>query len=116
MDDRVTEKVYTYSPDWWLIVKINGQTPHYRVFGAWSGGYLDGDSWRLNSGIVRVEEDEKHFYFIGHSGSSYRCNKKAYGSNAYGYSVVTNFCDKSEGTAEYLKEMPDVMSMDWIIK
>ena len=46
-----------YTPDGWMIVKITGTNPHYRVFGSWRGGYLSGDSWRMNSGIISVKED-----------------------------------------------------------
>ena len=45
------------------------------MLGGWSGGYLDGDSWRLNSGIVDVEETADSFIFIGGSGSRYICDK-----------------------------------------
>ena len=43
-----------YYPDKWLIIEINGTTRFHKVFGTWSGGYLEGDSWRFNSGIVGV--------------------------------------------------------------
>jgi len=45
-----------YNPDNWVVIKMNGDDPHYRVLAGWSGGYLDGDSWRMNSGITRVED------------------------------------------------------------
>jgi len=52
----------------------------------WSGGYLTGSSWRINSGVVKETYDEPYYYFHGASGSSYRCHKDAYGlrmNNAY---------------------------------
>ena len=51
-----------YTPDGWMIVKITGTNPHYRVFGSWRGGYLSGDSWRMNSGIISVKEDGENYY------------------------------------------------------
>jgi hypothetical protein len=33
-----------YTPNKWIIVKVTGEDPHYRVLGSWQGGYLDGDS------------------------------------------------------------------------
>ena len=105
-----------YAPHNWEIVKINGTDPHYRVFGSWRGGFADGDSWRLNSGITDVSEDEDYYYFIGYTGSVYQCHKSAYGRLGFhNTGVLESYCDKSAGTMERMDEMPDVMNMDWII-
>jgi hypothetical protein len=76
-----------YAPDNWVVIKItqqvkSGNTGYgrtkkvfYKVLAGWSGGYLGSDSWRLNSGIVDVEETVDSFIFIGHSGSRYICDK-----------------------------------------
>ena len=69
----------TETPERWVILKINSPEPYFRVFAGWRGGYTSGDSWRINSGIVGVEEDEDYYYFIGHSGSCYKCHKNGYG-------------------------------------
>lgn len=45
-----------YHPDTWVVIKINGDDPHYRVLGGWNGGFLNGTSWRMNSGIISVSE------------------------------------------------------------
>jgi hypothetical protein len=66
-------------PDSWVIVKITGPETIYKVLAGWSGSYLYGTSWQLNSGIVKVEEDGDHFLFSGHSGSVYKCHKDCYG-------------------------------------
>ena len=65
------------TPDKWVILKINSEIN--KVFASWGGGYLNGDYWRVNSGIVKVEEDENYYYFYGYSGSIYKCHKDAYG-------------------------------------
>lgn len=67
-------------PDNWVVFKI----PHnndfiYKVLGGWSGGYLYGNSWRLNSGITDVEFKDDFYIFKGNSGSEYFCHKGAYG-------------------------------------
>ena len=106
-----------YYPDRWVLVKITGTDPHYRVFATWRGGYLTGDSWKLNSGVTAVEEDETHYRFHGSSGSVYECHKKCYGNlGMYGEGVIRGYCERSEGTMGLIEQMPDVMSMDWIIK
>ena len=69
-----------YNPDNWVIIKINVDEPFYKVLAGWSGGlrtggYLDGDSWRMNSGIEKVIEEYEHYLFHGASGSVYRCHK-----------------------------------------
>ena len=52
-----------YTPDNWVVIKMDGDEPHYRVLAGWSGGYLDGNSWKMNSGIVRVEMDGNYYHF-----------------------------------------------------
>jgi len=104
-----------YEPDNWVVIKINGKDPHYRVLSGWSGGYLEGSSWRMNSGITKVEEDDKAYYFSGSSGSTYRCGKQSYGlrhNNAYVWDdLVTRYGDK----VEMLPEDTDWNNVDWII-
>lgn len=66
-----------HSPDNWVIFKgqsSKGETI-YKILAGWSGGYIHGDSWRINSGIVEIEEDEDFYYFKGYSNSVYRCWK-----------------------------------------
>ena len=67
-----------HNPDSWVIIKITGieDKPFFKVLAGWSGGYLDGDSWRMNSGIDKIEEDGDYWRFIGASGSVYRCHKE----------------------------------------
>ena len=67
-----------YNNDNWVVLKFSGNDPHYRVLAGYSGGYITGNSWRLNSGITKVEEDEAFFCFHSSSGSRYRCNKDSY--------------------------------------
>ena len=66
----------TYEPDSWVVLKVPAG---YKVLGGWSGGYLDGDSWRMNSGIVSVTEDDHFYNFWGFTGSCYKCPKGGYG-------------------------------------
>ena len=67
-----------YYPDSWVVIRVK-ETGLYKVLAGWSGSYLYGDSWRMNSGIVRVEEGEGYWLMHGHSGSIYRCDEKSYG-------------------------------------
>jgi len=68
------------TPDSWVVLKITTETDViYKVLAGWSGGYLDGDSWRLNSGINIVFERKDQVDFYGNSGSLYVCQKGTYG-------------------------------------
>ena len=72
-----------YNPDKWTILKILNEEDgkyFYRILGGWGGGYLDGDSWRLNSGVESYElckEDDEgvpqKILFKGATGSIYDC-------------------------------------------
>lgn len=77
----------TYSPENWVVVKLHNSktdTTIYKVFGSWRGGFTDGDSWRLNSGISSIEEEEHHYSVHGHSGSIYHCHKNMEGTKHMG--------------------------------
>ena len=104
-----------YKPDNWVVLKVKGKDPHYRVLAGWSGSYLEGSSWRMNSGITKVEEDDKAYYFSGSSGSTYRCGKKSYGlrmNNAYVWDDLSN---RYGDMVEMLTEDTNWNNMDWII-
>ncbi len=67
-----------YTPDAWVIVKVtNKDEVFYRVFAGWYGGYAGTDSWKLNSGITRVEDEGNYYKFFGETGSCYNCGKSA---------------------------------------
>lgn len=81
------------TPHRWLLLKF-GDT--YKVFGSWFGGYLDGDSWRLNSGIESVEDDGDFWLFHGFSGSVYQCRKDSYGSTGYSSMVLNTWIEQGD--------------------
>lgn len=63
-----------YTPDGWTFIKIQvyGEVkPLIKVFGSWSGGYLKGDSWRVNSGVTKIKENLDEYIVSGYSGSQY---------------------------------------------
>lgn len=108
-----------YNPDKWMLIKITGKDPHYRVFGSWYGGFAGADSWRMNSGISSMIEEDDHYLFIGSSGSTYACHKDMYGASSYGMSVARQYEEKGEGRFQILDEVDatDVINAnDWIIK
>lgn len=66
-----------YSPDVWVVLKIVvPDTTIYKVLAGWySSGLMGSDSWKINSGITKIEETDTAFNVYGHSGSMYVCYK-----------------------------------------
>lgn len=100
----------THRPDKWVLVKVNGDDPHYRVFGVWFGGLLYGDSWRLNSGVTRAEEKDGYYHFYGSSGSEYICNKETEGNTSLSINILSGLPN-----SEVVETPEDVENFDWII-
>ena len=106
----------TYFPDNWVVIKYKDDDPHYRILAGWSGGYMDGDSWRMNSGITRVEVTEDSFLFYGASGSCYECIKTAYGMRRNNAHIWVALKEGLGDDVELMPEDTDWLNMDWIIK
>ena len=105
-----------YTPDNWVVIKMDGDKPHYRVLAGWSGGYLDGNSWKMNSGIVRVETDDDYYYFYGLSGSCYSCHKESYCIRMNNAHIWTRLQTIHGDKVKLMPETTDWLTHDWIIK
>mgnify|MGYP001603450929 CR=1 FL=1 len=105
-----------YNPDNWVVIKIKGNDPHYRVLAGWSGGYTTGSSWKLNSGITKVKDNKDYLDFYGSSGSVYHCHKKAYGLKMNNVYIWNKLQELHGDEVELLDEDTDWFSIDWIIK
>lgn len=100
------ESTQTTNPDKWVILKLPNNL--YKVFGTWYSDYLSGAKWKLNSGIVKVEQDRDFYYFIGYSGSYYKCRKKGYGvATAYNQDILNRIIEQGEGKVELMKDVED---------
>jgi hypothetical protein len=91
------------------IKKANAEEYFYKVLGGWSGGYLDGDSWRMNSGIVSVTEEDDYFLFHGYSGSVYKCHKESYGLRMNNVAIYHQL---KEARGDIISMMDE--SSDWL--
>lgn len=106
-----------YTPDKWVVVKIGGPDPHYRVLAGWSGGYLDGDYWRMNSGITKVDFDGDYWYFYGSSGSVYKCYVDSYGFNKMSAQTYSKYKEALQEDFELIEDQEwNQEDWDWIIK
>ena len=88
-----------YAPDAWQVIQIS--TPDetiYKLFSTWYGGYTQGDSWRLNSGITSMKKIGKVYEVNGYSGSVYTVpdHESTYRTTVYTGSVLANLIEKSE--------------------
>lgn len=107
-----------YNPDRWVMLKFNyhGEVI-YKILGSWYGGYANGDSWKLNSGVTKIEEDGQTYLFHGSSGSVYRCHKNAYGMNGYTSGVYASFkkaVDEEEDvTLDLMPEQTNFMEIKY---
>ena len=106
----------THVPDNWVVIFLNGEDPHYRVLAGWSGGYTTGDSWRMNSGITKVEEDDRAYNFYGSSGSTYRCGKNAYGLRMNNSHIWDQLQLRHGDKVQMMDEDTDWGNLDYIIK
>lgn len=96
----------TYTPDRWVVVDIaKGEQKVRKVLGGWYGGYAKADTWRLNSGVKEVVEEDDFFLFFGYSGSVYRCHKKAEGTSMLTASILSQLMDEAASKPEYTVEL-----------
>ena len=118
---KIPLNLSTIHPEQWVILRIptedNIDVPYYKVFAGWRGGYNDGDRWRLNSGITRVEEDDDYYYFYGYSGSCYKCHKNAYGlKGSYIHGILEDIIDKANLSNINVEVMPENTNWDELTK
>lgn len=79
-----------YKPDGWALLKIQveGCDSLVKVFASWSGGYTSGDSWRVNSGCTKIEENETAYIAYGYSGSEYVLSKNSNYITSYNREIL----------------------------
>ena len=96
-----------YTPDKWVVLEITNKDKKIRkVLASFYGGYLSGDSWKLNSGIESTVETDEYYDFTGYSGSTYRCYKNAEGMSGYTagvYSHLQKKATENNGSVEIIK-------------
>ena len=81
---------WDYTPERWVVLHFPNDEIKYRLLAGWLGGYLNGDSWRLNSGIIGVSEFKDYVVFWGSSGSTYKCMRQLYGTTSLTNQVWKN--------------------------
>lgn len=107
-----------YYPHNWVVLKLKqGKLDRgtYKVLAGWSGGYLDGDSWRMNSGISKVTENGDYLEFWGYSGSCYVCHKDSYRLTMANIGMYNKLKDQEgfEGQVTLMDEDTDWLNVEW---
>jgi len=70
------------TPDAWVIIEVNHEGEQFqKILSGWSGGYLDGDAWRMSSRIkeINIKVDQDYFTVETDSGSVYNLHKENQG-------------------------------------
>jgi hypothetical protein len=103
-----------YQPDWWVLLKITREDEtFYKVLGSWSGSYLYGNSWRLNSGVVSVVNDKDYYDFVSHSGSIYSCHKDFEGLTITTNGVYNQLKEKFRDKVQLIENAEPVIKEVW---
>ena len=89
----------TYTPDSWVIVKIQSEKygAIHRVLAGWAGSYLYGASWKLSSGIVTFEDKGEHYESLQDSGSTYILYKSSERMSGIMVSTFASFKEQLKG-------------------
>lgn len=100
-----------YEPNKWTILKMIPKEGDvlYKILAGWSGGYLDSDSWKISSGVVKFEETKDYYLFHNYSGSLYKCRKTGEGMTGLSSQIYSSKLEGVEGIEtisieDYLKE------------
>ena len=99
-----------YQPNYWQVLRLTSTEGKvlYKVFATWVGGYVDGDSWLMNSGIETVKITDNVVEFGGYSGSVYKCllDEGAYRTTMYTQSVLDSMIKKADAVGAKIEVIP----------
>lgn len=92
-----------YQPDDWVIVLLDSKEfgKVYKVLAGWYGGYTQGDSWKLSSGIEGLEVGDKLYTMPQSSGSTYICHKNNERMSGLMSGVFASFAKQAEETKTF---------------
>ena len=92
-----------YVPDCWIVLELGdtNRTIH-KVFAGWYGGYTQGDSWKLSSGILEHKDCGEYLEFTNHSGSVYRCYKSNNRMSGYMMGILSGWLKEADEDPKYI--------------
>ena len=101
----------SYVPDKWVVLYHPEHDVH-TILAGWSGGYLDGDSWRRSTALKYVVEHDEYYEVHNESGSVYECNKNAYGTTG----LTAQILGATEGRLQALERETAVQLVESLQK
>lgn len=89
-----------YAPHTYQFIRVS--SPHdkeiiTKLFAVWTGGYLDGAQWKLNSGVTKITKEDGMYFVHGYSGSVYAIPVEQPTMTSYGASVINNIDKQAKG-------------------
>jgi hypothetical protein len=102
----------TYKPDAWVLIKFtkNSEEPVYKILAGWYGGYLSGDSWRLCSGIDRVNLKGSTYEVSNYSGSMYYCDPEVENLTGLTSAILAGWESKAKQCVDFIVKI-EVVTM-----
>jgi hypothetical protein len=109
---RINEELGLYddyvsiTPDSWVIIEVNYEGEQFqKVLSGWSGGYLDGDSWRLSSPIkeMNINIDSDKIVVYTDSGSCYNLYKSNQGLRMSNAGIWNHLKEKFNDAVEIVE-------------
>lgn len=83
-----------YTPDRFIILKYL-EDNSYAILAGWSGGYLDGDSWRRSSRLKSAKSNE-YGYEVTTESSTYQLRANAIGYTGLMHSILNQLSQLEE--------------------
>lgn len=83
----------TYAPDTWSILLFDSPTygKIHKVFGGWYGGFTQGDSWKLSSGMKDLVDEWDFYSSLQESGSIYQLYKNSEKLSGYQLGILAGW-------------------------
>lgn len=94
------------TPDAWVIIEVNHDGEQFqKILSGWSGGYLDGDSWRMSSPIKEIKIDVEQDYITveTNSGSVYNLHNESQGLRMSNAGIWNELKEKFGDMVEIVK-------------
>ena len=87
-----------YTPDTWMLIQLESPESGKitKILSGWYGGYLNGDSWRLSSGVTKIEDQDNHYLIHNESGSIYTCYKSNEGLSGLTGNILHNWQEQAK--------------------
>ena len=101
MESMVPEQGIT--PNSWVIIEVNHEGEQFqKILSGWSGGYLDGDSWRMSSRIkeIQIDIEEDYITVYTESGSTYNLLKESQGLRMSNAGIYTQLKERFGDSVE----------------